>query len=269
MTLIELTVVLLVLIGLAGLMIPYVISFVSKTHDSTGSNNLAQLNGAIIRYENSVGVHPANFESLVEQAGGTVYGDLMRTNLFSVLSLNTNQFTSLNAAGITDLFEMSDSSANESATFDSTVNSSTALAVGVNVAEVAAGGTADQAAHMLEAFGRHFDVGCYTYVALGIGAQSDLIGQTITDAPVHFANNQKNMGPDDKYNRFVAVYQVDNSDSTGNSLVDGVTGAACTERVEDAKFVGAAMAMGMGHMFGLNHSLLHSYENLNDELSGS
>jgi type II secretory pathway pseudopilin PulG len=50
MTLIELTVVLLVLIGLAGLLIPYVSGFVSKTHDGTGTFNSAGLDNNIQRY---------------------------------------------------------------------------------------------------------------------------------------------------------------------------------------------------------------------------
>ena len=63
MTLIELTVVLLVLIGLAGLMIPYVSGFVGKTHDSTGTNNLARLNGNFARFENEYMRQPDNLES--------------------------------------------------------------------------------------------------------------------------------------------------------------------------------------------------------------
>ena len=50
MTLIELTVVLLILIGLAGLLVPYVGSFTQTTHDSTNSNNVTQLNNAMGRY---------------------------------------------------------------------------------------------------------------------------------------------------------------------------------------------------------------------------
>ena len=50
MTLIELTVVLLVLIGLAGLLLPYVGGFMIKTHDSTGTYNSAALDNNIQRY---------------------------------------------------------------------------------------------------------------------------------------------------------------------------------------------------------------------------
>lgn len=65
MTLIELTVVLLVLIGLAGLLIPYVSGFVSKTHDSTGTQTVAALNNAIQRHDVEFRGQPENFESLI------------------------------------------------------------------------------------------------------------------------------------------------------------------------------------------------------------
>ncbi len=43
MTLIELTVVLLVLIGLAGLALPYISGFVGKTHNATSAASGAEL----------------------------------------------------------------------------------------------------------------------------------------------------------------------------------------------------------------------------------
>ena len=76
MTLIELTVVLLVLVGLAGLMIPYVSGFVTKTHDATGSDSLASLNSAIQRYDVQFLGQPAGYDSLMSDitgGGGAVY----------------------------------------------------------------------------------------------------------------------------------------------------------------------------------------------------
>ena len=70
MTLIELTVVLLVLIGLAGLLIPYVSGFVGKTHDSTGTFNSAGLDNNIQRYITEKMRAPNNLESLVQTVAG-------------------------------------------------------------------------------------------------------------------------------------------------------------------------------------------------------
>jgi type II secretory pathway pseudopilin PulG len=71
MTLIELTVVLLILIGLAGLLIPYVGSFVQKTHDSTNSSNLSSLNEAVGRYIAQTNKLPDNLETLTNNAAAT------------------------------------------------------------------------------------------------------------------------------------------------------------------------------------------------------
>ena len=70
MTLIELTVVLLVLIGLAGLMIPYVSGFVSKTHDSVGTSTVADLDNAIFRHQASYMQFPSGMESLISSTVG-------------------------------------------------------------------------------------------------------------------------------------------------------------------------------------------------------
>ncbi len=74
MTLIELTVVLLILIGLAGLLIPYVGSFVQKTHDSTNSNNLAQFNNAFIRYTTENNKLPQHMDTLTNDAAAAGTG---------------------------------------------------------------------------------------------------------------------------------------------------------------------------------------------------
>ena len=54
--------------------------------------------------------------------------------------------------------------------------------------------------------------------------------------------------------RFVAVFEVDKEN-------DSVANPACSSSTEPARFVGAAMAMMQDHLFGLSHSLNHTYEN--------
>lgn len=72
MTLIELSVVLLILVGLAGLLIPYVGSFMQKTHDSTNSSNLAELNNAFGRYVAENNRLPQHMDTLVNDTAGAV-----------------------------------------------------------------------------------------------------------------------------------------------------------------------------------------------------
>ncbi|MDF1582501.1 MAG: hypothetical protein P1P78_04250 [Methyloprofundus sp.] len=293
MTLIELTVVLLVLIGLAGLMIPYVSGFVSKTHDSTGTWNGAALDSNMQRFLTEKMRFPNRMEALINGAAGTAaatdaicvaavvdtpFCKMMAPGFFGTTTANSGTpgttamvANSLAAAGITDIFYNSPDTDN--ATFGSIIpgvpvklNDGAAHILATVSADPdgVAGPIATVQGHLAAAFERPvdtFDETCYDYVVFGIGDQSELIGATMNTAPVHFAS-QGNMGPALKYNRFVAVFQVD---KTG-AAVAGVAGAnkGCAAGMEPAKFVGTAMAMGSmaGHLWGTSHSLAHTWENI-------
>jgi len=293
MTLIELTVVLLVLIGLAGLLIPYVTGFMSKTHDGTGTFNSAALDNNIQRYMVDKMRAPNNMESLVSSTVGadasgqcaaanaavdTVYCKLMAPGFFATTALTGPQVMSLSGAGITSVYHMDNTATN--ATFGATgTNGTTTLAAAVPVATVAALATGGAAPnnfpealtieqHLAAAYERpatDFDSACYNYVAFGIGDKSDLIGSTMSTAPVHFAQ-QGAMGPANRYNRFVAVFQVDKVNATGTASTPGgvADGNECSASVEPAKYIGAAMSMAAmsGHLWGTSHSLAHSWENI-------
>jgi type II secretory pathway pseudopilin PulG len=69
MTLIELTVVLLILIGLAGLLLPYVGGFATKTHDAANSTSEKELAGAILRFDTQYARYPDNMDSLLDSSG--------------------------------------------------------------------------------------------------------------------------------------------------------------------------------------------------------
>jgi type II secretory pathway pseudopilin PulG len=285
MTLIELTVVLLVLIGLAGLLIPYVSGFVGKTHDSTGSSNLANLDNTVQRYHTQFNGAPNNLEALINGAAATaaaapdcaaatadtVYCKMMNPAFFATAQLDSTaaagspeliRFNSLNMAGITSLLYNNPDTGN--ATFQSTLATPTTLAGAAHtIATVAAVGTGTIEDHMAAAFGRpvtNFDSTCYDYVAFGIGEGSSMTGRVMSTAPVHFAQNA-NMGPVNKYNRFIAVYQVDKNPA---AVAPTATTSGCAAGTETAKFIGTAMAMGAGAgtLWGTARSLSHSYENM-------
>ena len=284
MTLIELTVVLLVLIGLAGLLIPYVSGFVGKTHDSTGTNNLAALNGNFARFENEYMRQPDNMESLIIAAdaaatttntcSGATAGDvnclLMNTDFFAPLPLTAIHVQSLSAVGLTSVLDNDADSTN--ATFESVTGAPRTLAVAglvTRVADVTANammGTPalTESAHLAAAFGGQaeewdsedgtFDGldNCNAYVAFGVGDDSELVGRTMQSAPIHFAQ-RGDMGPAVRYNRFIAVYKVNSSNT-----------APCSTSTTAAKYVGSTMSMmaGAGHLWGVGHSAGHAYENL-------
>ncbi|WP_305906755.1 hypothetical protein Q9L42_019310 [Methylomarinum sp. Ch1-1] len=274
MTLIELTVVLLVLIGLAGLMIPYVSGFVSKTHDSTGTNNLAALNGTIQRFHTQFNSLPDDLHSLIETSTGTnpgtVYSELMNPNMLSPVTYTEDGTTgmvateiplmSLTSAGITSVYDMKDPTTNGSKTFDAgnapvTVPMPSAgNAAAVTLAALNSGDRADIETHLATAFGRqatNFNSTCYDYIVMGVGQESEMTGRAIQEAPVHFAQNG-DMGPDKRYNRFVSVFQVDKDNST----------AGCSTNTEQAKFIGTAMIMMPNHIIGLAEEMDAAYANI-------
>jgi len=276
MTLIELTVVLLVLIGLAGLMIPYVSGFVSKTHDSTGSFNSAALDANIQRYQAEKLGFPNNLESLIDGNTDVVYTKMMAAGFYTAAAATMPTTMSLAMAGITDLYPMDD--ATDNATFRATGANVSAPITGASiVAKVAPltvlGGFPEDLSieeHLAAAFERDvntFDSTCYDYVVMGIGEKSDLIGTTMNTAPVHFAS-QGAMGPAVRYNRFVAVFQADKINAAGTANAPGGvvanTTGDCSASVEGAKFIGSAMSMAAmsGHLWGTAHSLAHTWENV-------
>jgi len=283
MTLIELTVVLLVLIGLAGLMIPYVSGFVSKTHDSTGSFNSAALDANIQRYQAEKIGFPNNMESLIDATSNVVYANMMESGFYTASAATMPAAMSLSMVGITDLYPMDD--ATDNATFRSTganisggITGASILAkvAPITAAMVTAGFPEELTIeeHLAAAFERDvntFDSTCYDYVVMGIGEKSDLIGSTMNTAPVHFAS-QGAMGPALKYNRFVAVFQVDKVNATVPAAtpikapggVADAGSALCGTSVEGAKFIGSAMSMApmSGHLWGTAHSLAHTWENV-------
>ena len=284
MTLIELTVVLLVLIGLAGLMIPYVSGFISRTHDSTGTNNLAALNNNIQRFQGEFMSLPDDMHTLVENSTNQIYGDLMNTSMLTVATYTSNasagvQSTeaplfSMRRAGMTKFVDMKDHLTNASKTFDAGNTSFPApnpmmpAAGTLRLAKATKGDNTTIENHLADAFGlqqTEFNAGCNDYIVLGIGQESQLIGRTMSDAPIHFAQNG-DMGPNNKYNRFVAVFEVDKADGstaiTDADARDNGSTIDCGVTTQGAKFIGTAMIMMDGHLRGLAHEMNHTYTNI-------
>jgi len=263
MTLIELTVVLLVLVGLAGLMIPYVAGFVGKTHDATGSSNIQGLSTAIIRYETEKGRYPNNMDSLINASGDGIINytmaDMMGSDAateygFSVLTITANNTVqsaaaavcgSLLKAGIESTASMQDSSvANFNATFNN-ASGERAMGMAMNNACMGTAKVIEVTEAAVEAaLSRTLDGTNKKYIAFGVGQESELVGKTLTEAPVHFAKNA-DMNASMAYNRFIAIFEVDaNADHT-------------TKSATRATYLGSVMAMSK--LVGLQTELGNYY----------
>jgi len=233
MTLIELTVVLLVLIGLAGLMIPYVGGFVSKTHDSANSDSLAAANSAIQRYDVQFMGQPNNFDSLMtDVAAGGTQSDVYTYMMGGISSANNYlksvqvPGSALAGVGIDSLMVMAGTTAD--ATFQATVSEApiandttkyTLAAINVkgsacNMMMDGMGCVAsdDDLAAILGRRAGTINTSTSHYLALGIGQDSGMVGKTISEAPVHFAKTGA-MSAANKYNRILAIYEVTAADS--------------------------------------------------------
>jgi len=206
----------LVLIGLAGLMVPYVSGFVSKTHDSTGADSLAAVGKAMIQYDIQYQAYPDDLDSLIDGSAGGVFSKLMGPDLFGTVTL-TSASGGVSAAafsnvGVSTVQDM-DEDTTKSATFESNTGSRSIadgdeLAVINIVTSGMSGTTATLDTDLSRELGGYtIDSANNNYVVFGVGSNSSMIGKTIHEAPVHFAQTGT-MSAEKKYNRLVAVFEV-------------------------------------------------------------
>lgn len=229
-TLVELIVVLTILVGLAGVLIPAVTDMIARTNRSTAAINISEVAGAIQRYDAQFMTYPNNFDSLMfDDGNGLAGGDDLNTltAAFTAASadvtLTAGTLATLAAAGITSVGYH----AEDDATFD--LPTPTALAAGDRLKGPLA---ATQVALGLETTGL-----LGQYVFLGVGALSDMNGKTMIDAPVHFPRNATT-NPETTYARFIAIFQI----------TDGIATATFAEGtpLTRAKFVGVVAPDGLG-----------------------
>jgi type II secretory pathway pseudopilin PulG len=278
MTLIELTVVLLILIGLAGLLVPYVGSFTQTTHDSTNSNNVTQLNNAMGRYITDKNHLPQHMDTLINSATGAgtgscsaatvdlVYCGLANTALFAPVTYTVGTddiaIESIVNSGISMAVK------NDPLVANKTFGTSTGM-IGLDkagtmmpfvgpetFASVAAVGAGTIEDHLAKALGRDpmvYNSTCYDYIAMGLGDNNELVQSTAAASPVFFPQDAT-MGPTERYAHFIAILQVDKDNST----------AGCSGTTEKAKFLGVVANVPVAEsttLVGVNTLLSQGWEN--------
>ncbi len=247
MTLIELTVVLMILIGLAGLLIPYVAGFVGRTHDSSGADGIQEVAKAIAGYDAKYGGYPGGLDRLVLADGSATTPYLMNDAVATATDMSNTNTQSLFRGGITSLRGVCDGNAGGTIGtadadpdctpfnptfdyYDSSSDWTIAMNGNINGAAAAAGDalpviTAVEAervcgitdAEIAEDGDQDGDgVQDNIYVMLGVGPESDMTGRTVQSAPVHFAQVGA-MNANNRYNRFVAIFKVDNDTDVGRT----------------------------------------------------
>jgi len=244
MTLIELSVVLLVLIGLAGLTLPYVSGFVSKTHNSTSSDTGVSLFSALQLYQTQNNSLPNNLNSLIDlttslpatyldntfagKTVGTAYSGIP-TNyaLFApVVGSVANAINSLNVAGITLLTSLPTGTVTPNA--DGTFTPS--LPNGTFTPEVAGAAPAllvtdstGLGTNIATALNYTVPTG-HNLIVLGVGAANSAVGKTLANVPVHFGD-KASLQPTLTYSRFLAAVDVDAKNGTAPAKIVGIVHA--------------------------------------------
>jgi type II secretory pathway pseudopilin PulG len=296
MTLLELTVVLMILIALAGLMIPYFDrSIATRTDDSTSVSSLAEVDKWMQSYNSIFMKEPNNMEALINGTAGSsttlndpcnpaatpsyaaanvVYCKMIQPAYFGTTTVNTagsvdedkQRALSLTMAGITSVYYNDPNTTD--ATFNSTIAGDPTPIDDGSVHTLAkvvlpAGGPVTEA-YLATVFGTtadKFDVTCYDYIAFGIGNGSSLTGKLMSSAPVQYIA-ESDAGPARKYNRFVAIYQVDKLAAEVNQ---GATNKGCSPGTESARYIGSVIAGDRyaGRLMGLVHTQGQTHKNIN------
>lgn len=218
LTLMELIVVLVILIGLAGILIPLFPSLIGRAHTSAGATNDAEVTKAMQVHEATYFSYPDHYDSLLGTGGTALFAKLPTDGVNPVGGATELNFAPLTAAtaaslanaGVANVWDLDD------ATSDPTFNPYGAVRVLAATGNVAVLGV-DAITRMNLPPGE-------TYVVFGIGRRCTMVGRSLTDPPVHFADDQANT-PEKVYGRKCVVFAV-----TKN------TGAAARDR---AKFIGS------------------------------
>ena len=233
LTLLELVVVLVILIGLAGIVVPMLPSMLGRTETASGATNHVEIGKWIQTYEQLYQGYPKDWDALTD---GTVKIAYVRGGAGVTLDagLTAGEAAALTACGISRLQKMVDGTSGSSATpptnktFDPYDNDDYAAngltpAAGVKLVVLT-----DAGKKSLNLSDGTLNTG--KYVVFGFGKRATILGKVTANAPVVFRDDG-NKTPDKVYCRYGVVFEVTNS--------AGVT-------LERARFVGTCNFKGGG-----------------------
>jgi prepilin-type N-terminal cleavage/methylation domain-containing protein len=212
LTLIELLVVLVILIALAGILIPQLPNMLVRTHAAAGSTNITEVNKRIQEFEQVYFKQPANLDNLAAGAALHTFlpndGTDVAGGELTTVALDADTAAALTSVGITNVAALAATPTNATfQNYSTTPPTLTAVAAALNVARV----TSAAVARTLRPGAVTNDV----FVAFGVGQASEIIGRTANEAGYHFGEGPGE-NPEEVYARFIAVYKVE--DATAGAL---------------------------------------------------
>jgi type II secretory pathway pseudopilin PulG len=220
-TLIELVVVLMVLIALAGILLPQFSGMVTRSHTSAASTNLTEINKAITLYQvKTLKGYPDKLDVPLDSTGAL--SDTLQAGGpadMTAVALDAKQIASLNSAGITTAYPLLNLAAlaanNRSATFagnDLDPSHTISYASG-------APGSTKNAVQMSDTraqaeFGASLQgaVAGESYLIFGLNDSYTAIPAAIQSAPVHFDQTDPTL----VYSRYFLVFAVPVKGSAGS-----------------------------------------------------
>jgi len=238
LTLIELLVVLVVLVALAGIIVPQLPNMITKAHTATCSTNIGETSKIVQTFENLYFKDPNNLDNLTDGATNLIDylpgatpgtpGTSAAGGDIGVTTLTQDQVTALKGAGITTVSPLIGTqaavlSAGQTPTAYPYVTGSGGTITPTTLASTVSVATLSTAAvqRTLKPTVGAADV----YVAFGIGQNSEMTGNVLSQAPTHFDDDPSNQSAD-RYARFLAVYQVTATAADGVTAISPANGKA-------------------------------------------
>ena len=211
LTLVELMVVLVILVGLATIIIPMLPSMLDRTDAASGATNCGEIAKWVQTYQRQYGKYPDQWDALGD---GTKLADYLGAANDIVLDagLTSDEATALVNSGIANLQTMFTTlTGTEKATFDPYPSplveaNSFPIATGTKLAMLTNTG-----ARRLNLVDPRTGLNAGKYVLLGLGRRCTICGSTVMGPAVHFSSDP-NRQPDTAYERFSVVFQVSSTD---------------------------------------------------------
>lgn len=259
LTLMELIMVLVILIALAGLVVPMFPGILTQAHTSTCSTNIQECTKAVMMFQSAKSSYPNNLDLMSDGATGTIdylaggtslpaqYGGpgtalTMGGGQITASKLTQVELTALNNSGIFTGQAMTQTKPADP-TFDYYLGGSTglpsanAITITTNTPllflDPVTGGPGSAAYNRCNQLG--LSVNC-RYLVLGIGPRNDMIGSTMLSPPVHFGDTPA-LNPEFGYERLCCFFKV--SDTTQQST-SSATPPVTTTNFTVARFMFAA-----------------------------
>jgi type II secretory pathway pseudopilin PulG len=229
LTLIELIAVLAILIALAGLLLPRLNDYLGAAHGASSATNISEAMKFTETFKARKSRYPNAWDGLVQTGGtSTVYVRLpiAGQSYIGVGPYTAGEVASLASSGVTQVWE-------HLATVPTGTSATEGYAAAAPVTiGTSAGRVTLTAAKVSDALGFQV-VNKANAVVYGLGSGNELIGDTMADAPLHY--DDKNGDPTATYQRFLAVFAVDNTGAEAAYLVGfiGPDGESIRDHLKD------------------------------------